>query len=309
MTELVGYLNGEWVAQDSIRIHPFDRGFYVADAVFDLTRTFGGKSFKMREHVERLYRSLKYVRIEPDLSLDEMLDLSEEAIRRNEPLREEAGDWHIWQAVTRGVAGWRQRSTSPTVMIQCFPVPFNIYAALYREGGHGVITKTRSYSPEAIDPKVKHYSRMNFNMAELEARDVDPDAWPIMTDSSGNLTEGTAYNVFIVTDGVIRTPADTSLLQGVSRGAVAEVADWLGIPVSHEDLQPYDLYTADEAFITNTPMCILPLTSADKRPIGDGKPGPVTSQLLAAWSEWVGLDIVDQAERFAKKQEGRAILS
>ena len=130
-----------------------------------------------------------------------------------------------------------------------------------------------------------------------------------MTDSKGNLTEGTAYNVFIVTDGVIRTPGDTSLLQGVSRGAVAEVADRLGIRVLYEDLQPYDLYTADEAFITNTPMCILPLTSADKRPIGDGKPGPVTSQLLAAWSEWVGLDIVDQAERFAKKQEGRAILS
>jgi branched-chain amino acid aminotransferase len=160
-----------------------------------------------------------------------------------------------------------------------------------------------------LDPKVKHYSRMNFNLAELEARDIDPEGWPIMTDANGNITEGTAYNVFIVSNGVIRTAGDSSLLQGISRGAVVEVAERLGIPILIEELQPYDLYTADEAFLTNTPVCALPMTRVDNREIGDGKPGPITQQLLSAWSEWVGLDIVDQAEQMSGRMGTERVLS
>ncbi|MBM3947968.1 MAG: hypothetical protein FJ312_01755 [SAR202 cluster bacterium] len=123
---------------------------------------------------------------------------------------------------------------------------------------------------------------MNFSLADLEARDVDPEGWPVLLDQKGNLTEGTAYNIFIVSNGIIRTPGDSALLQGISRGAVFELAEQLGIPAVQEELQPYDLYTADEAFITNTPMCALPVTKADNRPVGDGKPGPITQQILAA---------------------------
>ena len=139
---------------------------------------------------------------------------------------------------------------------------------------------------------------MNFNLAELEVADVDPAGWPILTDADGNLTEGTGYNVFMVTNGVIRTPSDRSVLQGISRQSVIDLADQLNIPVVEEDLQPYDLYTADEAFFSGTSPCILPVTRVDKRQVADGKPGPITQQLLAAWSETVGVDIVDQALRF-----------
>ncbi|MBM3944123.1 MAG: branched-chain amino acid aminotransferase [SAR202 cluster bacterium] len=295
------YFNGEWKPRSQCKIDLLDRGFYVGDAVFDIARTFNGKSFKMKEHVERLYRSLKHVRIDPGLSLQEMIDLSEESVSRNEKFRPEVGDWHVWQAVTRGTGGWRAPVSPPTVIIQCVPVPFRAYSKLYKTGGHLVVTKTRSYNADQLDPKVKHYSRLNFNLADLEAQDVDPEGWPVMLDSKGNLTEGTGYNVFIVTNGVIRTAGDSSLLQGVSRGAVFEVAEQLGIPVAQEELQPYDLYTADEAFIANTPTCILPMTKADNRAVGDGKPGPIVQQILAAWSERVGLDIVDQAVRFGGK--------
>ncbi|MBM3944121.1 MAG: branched-chain amino acid aminotransferase [SAR202 cluster bacterium] len=299
--EPVAYLTGEWVPLSELKVHVHDRGFYIGDTVFDLARTFNGKSFKMKEHIDRLFRSMKAVRIDPGLSPEEMVGISEECVRRNEHLRKDAGDWHVWQAVTRGVAGWRELPTKATVIIQCVPIPFKIYASQFRTGAHTVIARTRSYSADTIDPKVKHYSRMNFNMADLEARDVDPQGWPLLLDQNGNLTEGTAYNVFIVSNGVIRTPGDNALLQGISRGAVAEIAERLNIPIVQEELQPYDLYTADEAFITNTPMCALPVTRADNRTIGDGKPGPITQQLLAAWSEWVGMDIVDQAERYAKR--------
>ena len=105
--------------------------------------------------------------------------------------------------------------------------------------------------------------------------------------------------MFVVTDGVIRTPGDGSILQGVSRGAVVDVARQLDMPVVEEELQPYDLYTADEAFFSSTFVCVMPVTRIDNRPVGDGRPGPVTQQLLAAWSETVGMDIVDQMERFA----------
>ncbi len=297
MTKIVAYYNGQWMPQEEVRILPFDRGFYVGDAVFDLTRTFDGRSFKMVEHVERLYRSLKYARIDPGLTEDEMAEISEEGIRHNEIARlAGAGDWHVWQAVTRGTGVFRGPATPATVMVFYLPLGASTYAPYYRTGAHGVITRTRSYSPEALDPKIKHYSRMNFNIAEQEAYDVDPEGWPILLDQHGNLSEGNGYNVFLVTGGVLKTPKDDSILQGVSRGAIYELTDRLGIPVSEESLQPYDLYTADEAFLTNTPSCMLPVTRVDKRQIGDGKPGPITQQLLAAWSEWVGIDIVGQME-------------
>ena len=139
---------------------------------------------------------------------------------------------------------------------------------------------------------------MNFNLADLEAADVDPEGWPILTDSEGNLTEGTGYNVFLVTDGVIRTPGDRNILQGISRGMVFDLAEQLEIPLVEEDLQPYDMYTADEAFFSSTTPCVLPVTVVDKRDIGDGRPGPIVQQLLSAWSETVGLDIVDQMAQF-----------
>ena len=136
---------------------------------------------------------------------------------------------------------------------------------------------------------------MSFNIAHCEARDVVEEAMGILMDAEGNRTEGTGYNFVLVTDGVIRTPGDETLLQGISRGTVFDLAEQLQIPHVEEELQPYDLYNADEAFFSSTSFCVLPMTMADKRDIGDGKPGHITRQLLAAWSEMVGIDIVDQA--------------
>ena len=298
MAEYTAYFNGEWVPFSQVKIDPMDRGFTVGDVVFDVARTFNGKSFRMKEHVDRLYRSLKYVRIDPGLSAEEMLDISEEAIRHNESLRADVGDYTVCQFVTRGPGRWTRTAGPPTVCVKVAPIDFGRFAQLFKAGAHGVISRTRSYPPESLDPKIKHYSRMNFNLAELEAADVDPDAWPILTDIQGNITEGTGYNVFLVADGVIRTAGDRSILQGVSRGMVFDLARQLNIPVAEEDLQPYDLYTADEAFFSATSPCVLPVTKVDRRPVGDGKPGPITQQLLAAWSEAAGMDIVDQALRF-----------
>ena len=299
MAEYTAYLNGEWVPLSSVVVGAMDRGFYVGDAVFDVERTFNGKSFRMKEHIDRLYRSLSYVRIDPGLSPEEMLEVSEEAIERNEGLRAEVGDYTVHQFITRGQGRRAWQAAEPTVCVRINPLDFVNFGDRYDAGMHAAITNATSYDPTALDPKVKHYSRLNFNLAELEANDIDPGALPILRDEGGNLTEGSGYNVFIVTDGTIRTPGDRSILQGVSRGTVFDLAAQLEVPCVEEDLQPYDIYTADEAFFATTTWSVMPVTQVDRRPIGDGSPGRVTRQLLAAWSEAVGIDIVDQALRFA----------
>ena len=299
MADYTAYFNGEWVPYSQVSISPTDRGFTVGDVVFDVARTFNGKSYRMKEHVDRLYRSLNVIRLDPGISVNEMMEASEEVIRRNEHLRAEVGDFTVRQFVTRGPGEWSRDAGPPTVCISVAGVSYDRFARFFKSGAHGVIARTRSYSSDSVDPKIKHYSRMNFNMADIEAGDVDSESWPILTDSNGNLSEGTGYNFFMVTNGVIRTPGDQSILQGVSRMAVFDLAKQLGIPVVEEELQPYDLYTADEAFFSGTSYFVLPMTKVDNRIVSDGKPGPITQQLMAALSESVGVDLVDQALSFS----------
>ncbi len=299
MADYTAYFNGDWMPYSEVKIDPTDRGFLLGDVVFDTGRTFDGKPFRLEHHIDRLYRSLKYVNIDPGLSAEEMAEVTGEVLQRNEDLRAEVGDFTFTQFVTRGKGGVSE-PTEPTVCVKVSPVSFTNPARGYTTGVHAAITRTQSYPPESLDPKIKHWSRMNFVLADLEANAVEDGAMAILTDRMGNLTEGTGSNVFLVTNGTIRTPTDRDVLQGVSRGMVLDLADQLGLDAFEEDLQPYDLYTADEAFFSTTSPCVLPMTRVDKRQIGDGKPGPIAVQLLAAWSEAVGVDIVDQALKFAE---------
>lgn len=299
------WLNGAYSLRSEAKIGMTDRGFRLGDVLFDTSRTFRGEVFRLREHLERFYRSLKYVRIDPGMSIGEMERITLEVVETNEELRQrENDDYMITQIVTRGEGGSVVNPSSPNVSIWIDPIAFDRYSPLYTDGAHAVITKTRSYSPEQIDPKVKHYSRLNFVLADLEAADVDPNAFPLLLDMDGNLTESTGANFFVVTDGVLRTPGDRSILQGVSRMTVMDLAEQLAIPVAEEDLQPYDLYTADEVFLTSTPYNILPVGRVDNRTVSEDIPGPITNQLLAAWSELAGLDIVDQTAERARAYGG-----
>ena len=293
MGDYTAYFNGEWVPLSQVKIDINDRGFSAGDVVFDVCRTFNGKIFRLQYHIDRLYRSLKYARMDPGLSPDEMLDLSEEVVRRNEHLRAAVGDFAVRQFVTRGIG---LVDPSPNVCVRAQAADLPRFAPIFEDGLSAVIVRTRSYPVDSLDSKIKHQSRMHFALAEFEAQDVDPDAWPILTDADGNITEGTSNSVFIVTDGVIRTPGDRSILQGGSRNMVFDLAEQFEIPVVEDDLQPYDLYTSDEVFFARTGPCLLPVVRVDNRQIADGKPGQITQQLLAAWSEAVGVDIVGQIQ-------------
>lgn len=297
MAEHIAYLNGEFIPNSECKLHIRDSGIMRGDSVFDVERTFDGKIDRLRDHMERLYRSLNYVRIDPGLTPEEMEDLTLEVLKRNEPLREPGSDFLVTQFVTRGPLAWfNMADTGPaTVCISTGPIDFSLYARFYQTGLHVIFPRTRSYSAQSLDPKVKHYSRMNFDLADLEATDVDPDAHAVLLDLEGNISENSAANFFIVTDGVIRTPSDGAVLQGITRITLFELASQLGIPTVKENLQPYDAYNADEAFLANTCFCVLPVGRIDKRPLREEVPGQVTKRLMAAWSERVGLDVVDQA--------------
>lgn len=299
-THFVSYLNGQWVPNSEFKIDAFDRGVINGDAIFDSVRTYGGKIFKLDRHVDRIGRSLKFARLEHVATANQIGELMEEAVDRNKHQLVEAGDFAVWPFITRGSGPWAYKAGPGTVGVRIHPVDFARFAEQFISGVHGVIVRVKSYRPSQMEPKVKHYTRGNFAQAELEANDVVTDGWPILTDGEGNLTEGTINNVFLVNNGVIKTPADTSILQGVSRSVVFDLARQLNIPIVEESLQPYDLYNADESFVSFTGPGVLPMTHADKRMVGPGNPGPVTKQLLAAWSEMVGVDIVGQAKRMAK---------
>ncbi|MBR62118.1 MAG: branched-chain amino acid aminotransferase [Dehalococcoidia bacterium] len=305
MKEYEIWLNGKYYPRSQAKISMLDRGFKLSDLVYDTLRTFDGKVYRLDDHMDRLERSLHYVRINPGLSITEIANLILEVIDHNEPLRSENGDdYMISPIITRGV-GYRLKDVDNKSSISIFidPIDFDFYSLMHKQGAHGVISKARSFSSEQLDPKVKHFSRLSYVMADIDATDVDPKAFPIMLDMDGNIAESVGANIMIVKDGVVKTPKDTAILQGISRKAIIETATNLGIDVIEEDLQPYDLYTADEAFFTSTPFCLIPISKIDKREITDQIPGPVTAQLLAAWSESIGLDIVDQTLKLGNNKK------
>ena len=170
----------------------------------------------------------------------------------------------------------------------------------YEAGRHVVTPPTRHMHPLTCDPKIKYRSRLHFSIADAEARLVDPEAIPLMLDHGGNLAEGTGWNFFIVRDGELHTPTTRNILAGVSRQTTMELAQDMGIPVRQIDLQSYDAQTADEAFLTATSLCMVPVTRFNGQPVGDGRPGPITNKLMERWKEHLKFDFVEHARRSAE---------
>ena len=224
LKETVAYKNGEWMPKSQVTIELGDRGFYLGDAVFDLFRTFNGRPFRIKDHIDRFFRSAQFARLDPGFTPDELTALTLECVERNEQLRSEFGDWSVWFSVTRGLAGWRTLDAKPTFVVYAGEVPFYTFADQYADGASAVITRSRNHTHQSLDPKVKHTSRMHLNLSDLEARDIDPAAWPIMLDMEGNIAEGSGSNVFVVSGSSIKTPSDATILRGVTRDVVIELA-------------------------------------------------------------------------------------
>ena len=298
------YLNGDFIPENEARLPFRDRGVKYGDAVFDTTRTFNHKIFKLREHLERLYRSLRYIGIDPGLTLDEMASITEEVVDRNLPLIADDEDYWVSQRITRGIIDPNERSAwpdyvGPTVIVECLPLPLASRAKLFRDGIDVVVPATRRTAPDMVSPRAKTHNYLNLIMADLEVSAQDAEAFALLLDHNGNIAEGRGSNIFFVADGRLVTPHERYVLPGVSRQTVIELAESEGIPFAETDYDLFDAYNADEAFITSTSFCICPCRSINGREFASGAvPGPVTKRLMDAYVRLVDFDWVSQYTRY-----------
>jgi branched-chain amino acid aminotransferase len=299
----VAYLNGQILPESEVRVSFRDRGYKYGDAVFDMTRTFGHKVFKLQEHIDRFYRSLRYVRIDPGMSPKEMIEKSEEVLARNLHLLDKHDDYWLGQRVSRGVdnvTGETPIQTGPTVVIECTPLPLKARALFYRDGLDVVVPSTRRVAPSMLSPRAKTHNYLNMIIGEQEAKATNPNSWAVLLDENGNLAEGIGSNIFIVRDRVIYTPSERFVLPGVSRQMAMDLAVQLGFELVEGDIDLFDAYVAEEAFITSTSFCICPVRSINGNRMAEKAiPGPVTKKLMDAYVNYVKFDWVQQYLRHA----------
>jgi branched-chain amino acid aminotransferase len=296
--ERVAWFNGRFVRESEVLIPFRDQGFLRGDAVFDMTRSFNGKAFRLEEHVTRLYRSLKYLDIDPGLGPVEMASISEEVLARNRHLLGPGEDYWLAQRISRGVSrapGDNWDHYGANVIVDCVPLPLRERAKHFRDGIDVVTPSSRRTAPDALSPRAKMHQYLNLVLADREVKAQNPDAWAVLLDVNGNLAEGQGSNIFLVREGGLTTPRERFVLPGISRQATIDLARQLQIPFDEKDIDLYDAYTADECFLTSTSLCICGVRSLNGRTFGAGRvPGPVTQRLIDAYAEMVGCDFVAQ---------------
>ncbi len=275
---LVVYVNGEYVPKDHARISIFDFGFLRGDAVFDTSSAWNGRIFKLPAHLERLALSLRAARIPCPLPPDELRGVIVETARRC-GLR----NAYIQTIVTRAEPPLGVRDLTqcrPGLIVFTIPYVWILSPEQIRCGGRAIIASTRAFPVQCLDPKIKSLSRLHFDLAMLQGKAAGMDV-SIMLDVDGHVTEGPGFNVFVVKGGELFSPPE-GILMGITRQTVFELAAEHRLPAREAHLTAYDLYAADEVFLTSTAGGIMPLVEIDGRPIGDGKPGPA-SQRVHDW--------------------------
>lgn len=271
------YIDGALYPKSEAKINVFDHGLLYGDGVFEGIRIYSGRIFRFKEHMDRIFESARSIRLEPPISREEMDQAVIDTVRAN-GLR----DGYIRLVVTRGVGDLgldpKKCGKASVIVIvdkiQLYP------EKLYQEGITVVTASTRRMHPDMLSSKVKSLNYLNSIMAKMEAN-LAGCIEALMLDSDGFVCECSADNVFIVKKGEVFTPSPKfSLLMGVTRGVVIEIARKLGIVLHETALTRHEFYTADEFFVTGTGAELVPVISLDGRVIGEGKPGPVTGRLL-----------------------------
>ncbi len=275
------YINGKFVPAEEATVSVFDHGFLYGDGVFEGIRAYGGRVFRLEDHVRRLFDSAQAIMLCIPMSQDEMAKAIKETLRKNN-----LKDAYIRPIVTRGPGDLGldpNKCCGSTVIIMAVEWGA-MYGSLYEVGLTAVTVTVRRNSPDSTPPNTKSLNYLNNIMAKIEAN-VKGGNEAIILDSQGRISEGSGDNIFVVKGGRIFTPYTINNLKGITRDAVMELAKSRGIEILERDLGLFDLYTGDEIFVTGTAAEVAPVTKVDGRIIGGGKPGPVTRDLMAAFRE------------------------
>jgi branched-chain amino acid aminotransferase len=271
------YINGTLFDKDDAKISVYDHGLLYGDGVFEGMRSYSGKVFRLVQHLERLWNSAKAIWLEIPLSKDAMAKAVNDTLAANN-----IKDGYIRLVVTRGAGTLGldpNRCSHPQVIIitdkiELYPEDF------YRDGLEIITASTIRNNPAALNPRIKSLNYLNNILAKIEGLKAGC-VEALMLNQKGEVAECTGDNIFLVRDGVLQTPPlDAGILEGITRDAIIEIARGAGIEVREMPLTRHDVYIADECFLTGSAAEAIPVVKIDSRLIGDGKPGPITRDLI-----------------------------
>lgn len=295
------FFNGKFVEEKNAKISIYDSALMFGDMVFEMTRSFNKKQFLLEEHIDRLFSGLKILRIKIKYSKKDLIEICEETVRRNSKAMDSDDEHRLMIDISRGLLGIYENiqnaEKGPNVIVADFPLKWTVkgMSKLFKKGINSVITSQRAIPPMYMDPKIKNRSRLFYLNANIEASLFKGDNnWALLLDHNGYIAEGTGNNFFIVKDEKILTPRGVHALRGITRKYVLNICEELGMSTFETDIEPFDVYDADEAFVTATPFCLLPVVSLNGISIGNGKRGKIFNKILDFWSNKVELDIEKQ---------------
>jgi len=280
--ELLIYIDGEYLPKSQAKVSVYDHGFLYGDGVFEGIRVYNGIVFKLKEHIDRLYRSAHAITLKIPMSKEEMIQATLETLRKNK-----LKDSYIRLVVTRGVGDLGldpRKCPKPSVVIITDSIAIRAGNAA-ETGVTTMISWVRRNPVDATTHEIKSLNYLNSILAKIEANANGIDE-AICLEANGCIAEGVGENIFIVKNGELLTPPTaTGALAGITAEAVTKLAEQLGIKLTVANLTPFMLFTADEAFFTGTAMEVIPIIEANKRQIGTGKPGPITKKLIAEFQK------------------------
>jgi branched-chain amino acid aminotransferase len=284
--DLVIYFNGKFVPKQEARTSIYDHGFLYGDGVFEGIRAYNGRVFRLDEHLDRLYDSAKAIDLKIPLSKEEMKQAIIETLKKNN-----LKDAYIRPIVSRGDGdlGLDPRKCAKPNIFIITQEWGAMYGDLYEKGLTAITVGIRRNAPEAMPPNIKSLNYLNNILAKIEANAKGGDE-AIMFDVHGNISEGSGDNIFVIKNGRIITPPTMNNLRGITRAAAIELARKKGIEVLETNMGFFDMYTADEVFVTGTAAEIAPITKIDGRSIADGKPGKITKMLMSDFKELTKTD-------------------
>jgi len=309
MSEPLAYLNGRYLPFSQAAISVTDGGFVQGVTVAEQLRTFGGKLFRLEQHLARLTRSLAIVGIELGMPVEKLGEIARDLAAKNHALLDAADDLGLSMFVTPGPYSTFATggvAAGPTIGLHTYPLPFHLWHEKYERGESLVVTAVMQVPSACWPTELKCRSRMHYYLADKQARQKEPGARALMLNEQGYVTEASTANILVYYRDVgLVSPPKEMILPGVSAATVEELAGDLGIAFSFRSLTVDDVAAADEVLLCSTSPCVWPVTRLNGRPIGEGKSGDIARRLLAAWRELVGINIQEQAKKFLNRREQR----